>query len=197
MNQVLVSKYPTIQHPSFSRTQSVPHIAKIEKKDFHGGVLGNRHYHKSVYVISVFFEFSELHHTQCEDFSFHLPTETVLKLFLTFLSITTFGSYEVFFRPNFGLNNTENISKKFSLLPTLNSHYIAPDSTVVALVFLIKVAVRSANKERQNPIKGRKKCTGCAIFVPFLLLLCVHDTNCSCHITATLKKTHRNGDGSR
>jgi hypothetical protein len=25
---------------------------------------------------------------------------------LTFLSITTFGSYEVFFRSNFGLNNT-------------------------------------------------------------------------------------------
>jgi hypothetical protein len=32
--------------------------------------------------------------------------EAVLKLFLTFLSITTFGSYEVFFSPNFGLNNT-------------------------------------------------------------------------------------------
>jgi hypothetical protein len=38
-----------------------------------------------------------------------------------------------------------------------------------------KVAVRSANKERQNPIKGKKKkkCAGCAIFVRFLLLLCV------------------------
>jgi hypothetical protein len=32
--------------------------------------------------------------------------ETVLKLLLTFLSITTFGSYEVFVRPNFDLNNT-------------------------------------------------------------------------------------------
>jgi hypothetical protein len=48
------------------------------------------------------------------------------------------------------------------------------------------VAVRSANKERQNPIKGKKKCAGCAIFVPFLLLLCVRDTNRSCHNTATL-----------
>jgi hypothetical protein len=50
----------------------------------------------------------------------------------------------------------------------------------------IKVAVRSANKERLNPIKGRKKRTGCAILVPFLLLLCVRDTNRSYHITATL-----------
>jgi hypothetical protein len=42
----------------------------------------------------------------------------------------------------------------------------------------LKVAVRSANRERQDPIKGRKKkkCTWCAIFVPFLLL-CVRDTN--------------------
>jgi hypothetical protein len=39
----------------------------------------------------------------------------------------------------------------------------------------LKVAVRSANKERQNPIKGKKK-RGVPIFVPFLLLLCVTRT---------------------
>jgi hypothetical protein len=49
----------------------------------------------------------------------------------------------------------------------------------------LKVAVRSANKERQNPIKGKKKRTACAIFVPFLLLLCAgHEPFMShyCHL---------------
>jgi hypothetical protein len=59
----------------------------------------------------------------------------------------------------------------------LSLRQLAPQTAVVTVSLLyfydtLKVALRSAKKGRQNPIKG-KEVHRCAIFVLFLLLLCV------------------------